>query len=87
MTPCASDPDRWTDPDPNDLEAKLICRYRCPIRRACAIQGLRVRTEGLWAGVIVPPRTTGGNSYKNKQRRHAQALEQLAHIAGLDCTA
>lgn len=87
MVPCESDPDRWADPDPDDTEAKTICQ-QCPVRRQCAAEALRLRAEGLWAGVIVPLKGSGSTNYKTRVRARQHALAQLAHIAqGLDCSA
>lgn len=80
MFPCGSDPDRWADPDPDDTAAKEICQ-QCPRRRSCASDALRMRVEGLWAGVIVPSLCPGGTQYKNRRRQYDHALEQLAHVA------
>lgn len=75
-TPCQADPDRWSDPDPADVAARLACQ-QCPLRRSCASEALRLHAEGLWAGVLVPP-------YRKNSRPRGHALTHLAHIAGLE---
>jgi WhiB family redox-sensing transcriptional regulator len=66
---CTRDPDRWTTLADDD--AKAICRS-CPRRWACARDAVELpRSEGLWAGVVIPE---GG-------RGRAHALRQLRELA------
>jgi WhiB family redox-sensing transcriptional regulator len=66
---CTRDPDRWTTLA--DEDAKAICRS-CPRRWACARDACELpRSEGLWAGVVIPE---GG-------RGRTHALRQLRELA------
>jgi WhiB family transcriptional regulator, redox-sensing transcriptional regulator len=66
---CTRSPERWTAVA--DDEAKSICRM-CPRRWACAREAVELlKSEGLWAGVVIPE---GG-------RGRGHALRQLRDLA------
>jgi hypothetical protein len=73
---CTTEPERWAEPKPEDVAARVLCR-RCPQRKSCALEALRLNAEGLWAGVIVPP----PGLHQDRGWQHAQ--KKLIHIAGL----
>ena len=69
-SPCASDPDRWTEAG-DDPSLKSLCRG-CPRRFLCAKDALETPfIEGMVAGVYVP---------KEGRSRHF-ALRQLQSLA------
>jgi WhiB family redox-sensing transcriptional regulator len=72
MTPCAANPDRWTDGG-NDPALKVLCRS-CPRRWLCAKEALHTpAVQGMIAGVHVPKPT--------EARARAFALRQLQSLA------
>ena len=70
VTPCASDPDRWTEAG-DDPRLKSLCRG-CPRRFLCAKEALDTPfIEGMVAGVYMP---------KEGRPRHF-AMRQLQSLA------
>jgi hypothetical protein len=79
-TMCERDPQRWQDPDPNDLDAREACTF-CWRRKQCAADAVRLDVVlGIWAGIVVPPRQAGSNWRKQLERREL-VMAELTKIA------
>lgn len=68
LTPCRDDPDAWfPDAAKDAADAILVCRV-CPFRRECAQEALDTgATYGVWAGVLLDPKTIKANRRRLKR--------------------
>lgn len=70
--PCIEDPDRWSEAEVDDVEARQVCRFQCPRRWRCAAEALKIEpAQGIWSGVFIP----------TEARERRQAMTQLHSLA------
>jgi hypothetical protein len=83
-TMCERDPERWREPDPDDLDAREACHY-CRRRRQCAAEAIKLDVvDGIWAGILMPPMPAGAHWRKALAIRDALVAELASIAAGSD---